>query len=270
MIERPDYIQPKNGEIEELGCLDQLPVDVLETGKQHMSYQKVIICGIAQDNVNELSIMMKYMELTGQLFLDYRIIIFENDSIDGTKDLLSNWSSTNDKVKIITHDYHNMKRPAISFLAEARNYYLYEISNHTILYNDYDIMMIVDMDMKYGWDMRGIYHSFYHINDWDMICSNGVGHHSGSMYDRFAFQLLNIGNQTRWHTRFYEPDSGLVPVKSCFGGLAFYKLSSIYECYYDITSEGCEHKSFHNCMKSQHDGRLYLNPTQIIRYSHYS
>ena len=166
---------------------------------------------------------------------------------------------------------HNVKRPAISFLAEARNYYLYEISNYSDnIYHDYDMMMVVDMDMIYGWDMRGLYHSFSHVNDWEMICSNGVGHKSGSMYDRFAFQLLNIGNKTRWHTRFYEPDSGLVPVKSCFGGLAFYKLSSINGCYYDSTSEGCEHISFHKCIKSQHDGRLYLNPTQIIRYSHYS
>lgn len=37
-------------------------------------------------------------------------------------------------------------------------------------------------------------------------------------------QMLHL---TRRRILFYEPDSGLLRVKTCFGGLTFHKLSSI-------------------------------------------
>lgn len=134
---------------------------------------KVVICGTSCDNVSDLLQVIKHIEYTGKFFKDYRVIIFENDSSDGSKDILSNWQQSNDRVKILSKDFGNNKRPNIAFLAKARNFYLEELENNS-QYNDFEMVVIVDLDMRYGWDIRGVLHSFSHIEERDAVCSNGI------------------------------------------------------------------------------------------------
>ncbi|MGI4776406.1 MAG: glycosyltransferase, partial [Janthinobacterium lividum] len=76
------------------------------------------------DSSPDIPVMINHIEHLGRKFKDYRIIIFENDSIDGTKEMLSRWRQENSKIRIISHDYKNTKRPSIKFLADTRNYYI--------------------------------------------------------------------------------------------------------------------------------------------------
>jgi Cryptococcal mannosyltransferase 1 len=281
-----DRVRPKHATNEELGLLDFLPPKILNDGKMEMKQHKVIICGLARDNAEELPTLIKYIEGTGSMFQDYRVIIFENDSKDGTKDILNDWVVHNNKTIVISKEYHNKKRPLsygkeIEFLAMIRNQYLQEILDHPEIYpTDYDMLMVVDMDMKYGWDMRGIYDTFSHINKWDGVCSNGIYTARGSMYDMFAFRndefSTNLTHPLYHHVtkpmgqHFYDPRKvGLLPVRSCFGGMAFYKRQFVDNCQYRSIYGDCEHVLFHDCLTQNH-GRMFMNTAQVIRYKHYS
>ncbi len=273
-----DNIRPKPMSIlEELACLDTLSKDALENGKKEMARHKLVVCGITRDNAKELPTVIQYIEHTGNFFQDYRVIVFENDSVDGTKDLLRDWQSKSNKVKILTKDYSNNKRPNIAFLAEARNFYLKELSLDPE-YQDFDMVMMVDLDMSHGWDMRGLFHSFSRIYDWEAVCSNGVFTASGRMWDIFAFRNAeyseNLKHPDYWSNiapkgqKIYAIDSDLIPVRSCFGGLAFYKRPFIAGCEYNSVEGDCEHVLFHECL-IKNKGRIFMNPAQVLRYSHY-
>ena len=240
--------------------LDKLNSEDLVKGSLEMKRHKVAIVGIVRDCISELPAMKRYIEYTGGFFDDYRVVIFENDSTDGTKWFLSKWSNHNEKVKILTHDYGNQKRPSIDFLGACRNQYIDELKNNPE-YKDFDIVMIVDMDMPYGWDMRGVFDSFSKIDKWDVACSNGVRTWDSDMADLFAFRVGGLSS----NTTTYPAGGPLVPVTSCFGGMAFYKKYFTKGCRY-IANGDCEHVSFNSCA-IENGARIVMNPSQILRYT---
>ncbi|XVN43479.1 MAG: hypothetical protein RCG15_04235 [Candidatus Rickettsia vulgarisii] len=146
--------------------------------------------------------------------------------------------------------------------------------------------MVIAVDMSYGIDIRGIQYSFSKIDRWDVLCSNGIFNSQGQMYDAFAFRNEEFPDSpTEYNKKFaknywskehissmqkiYSVDSDLVPVSSCFNGLAIYKKKCFENCYYDSIDEDCEHIFLHQCMGSKHKARIFMNPAQIIRYRHY-
>ncbi|MBP7190592.1 MAG: glycosyltransferase, partial [Rickettsiaceae bacterium] len=169
----PRYLivgSPKiNGEM--LEALNFIGNDIIAEGVSEAIKHKAIILGITRDNNDDMPMTRATIESLGNLFADYRVVVFENDSKDGTKESLREWEQKNDKVKIISQDFNNMKRPEIQFLADCRNRYLKEIESEK--YDDFDILIVIDMDMAYGIDMRGVLDSFSKFGRWDAVCSNG-------------------------------------------------------------------------------------------------
>lgn len=269
---------------EKLDKLDFISNEVLQKGSLEMKKNRAIFTGITRDNGEYLPSLIKMIEHLGNNFADYRVILFENDSSDTTKMILKYWSHINPKIKIISKNFHNVKRPSIKFMAEARNYYVNELNKEE--YDAFDLVIPVDMDMKYGIDIRGIQDSFSKAHQWDVVCSNGISNSKGEMHDAFAFRSEEFPyspkeygekyNKNYWDfrgniskmQRVYNPEGDLVKVNSCFGGLAIYKKSLFKECDYDSDGD-CEHVFLHKCMKSKYDARIFMNPAQIIRYLHY-
>lgn len=273
-----EFLYPWTYPLEGCETLDVLDKDVLDKGHKIMNQQKAIICGITRDNARDFFVMRRHIEFIGQQFSDYKVVIFENDSKDRTKALLSKWSNQNSNIKIITKDFNNKKRPNIQFLADARNFYIDEIQKPE--YDAFNVLIVVDMDMSYGFDVRGIYHSFALWDSWDAVASNGVSNSAGEMYDAFAFRNSEFPwahyqkPKTYWEEiipqiqRVYPVTSALIPVDSAFGGLAIYKREKLKGCRYQSIMGDCEHIEFHKCLK-HNGGKMFMNPAQFIKYSHY-
>ena len=309
---------PNSIALEKVDMLDSIPAKNIQMGIEEMAKHKLVIVGITRDNATAFPTMIRNLEHIGSFFKDYKVLIVENDSTDGTKTALRNWKINNQKVNFISKTFNNKKRPSHRFLANIRNYYIDEVEDNKE-YDDFDMVMMIDMDMDDGIDIRGIEDSFSKINQWDAVCSNGVSStNENKMYDIFAFRsesfpwspkewhqicfqndLNNEWTQTctngekysrgffrdlmaKWNGKNtdklfwtliapqekikYDADTNLIPVHSCFGGMAFYKRSFITGCRYDSLYNDCEHIAFHQCLREKNNGRMVMNPAQMIKY----
>ena len=200
-------------ELEKFSLLDSLDSLTLAEGQKEMSKHKVVIVGITRDNIKDIPIMIKHIEYIGSLFADYRVILFENDSIDGTKKALDEWKTMSSKVNIISKDCGNEKRPGHLFMAEARNNYLEALEGEE--YNEFDILMIVDMDFSYGIDVRAAQDSFSKIDQWDAVCSNGVKS-KDRMFDSFSFRSEELPwTSKKWQEICSKNDSNNEWTETC-------------------------------------------------------
>lgn len=264
--------------IEKLDFLDQLSLD---KGLAEISKHKVIFAGITRDNGRDTEKMMRFITKFGSFFQDYRVVIFEDDSSDDTLNILKKFESQDKKIRILSENFGIRKRPSIEFLSDIRNKYIDAINGDE--YKKFDIAIILDLDMKYGFDERGILHSFSKINEWDILCSNGIYTKKGNMWDAFAFRDSEFPNgldklkpEEYWGVivpkiqKIYGPQSALLPVNSCFGGLTIYKIDSIKSCRYKSINGDCEHVALHKCAREENNARIFMNPAQIIKYEHFN
>jgi hypothetical protein len=54
-------------------------------GRQKMGQSRVVVCGLCRDVRSALPRTIARIERLGQKFHDYRVVLFENDSQDGTR-----------------------------------------------------------------------------------------------------------------------------------------------------------------------------------------
>jgi hypothetical protein len=220
-----------------------------------LPYQ-VVICGVCKNVSPFLPKTIASIEALGAKFRDYRVFIYENNSSDATVEQLRAWAERNPKVTITcenipreellsqgkshTWDSLPFRTEAI---ARARNIVLQQALDAQ--YDDYEYLVMADLDLPHKWDIEGIMSSFYCTASWDALFSNGIdskGHH----YDRFALrddkrplgpELLG---EPWWqdvysHSVKIKRDAPLYPVYSAFGGLGIYKREAVRGCSYTGT-----------------------------------
>jgi len=155
---------------------------------------RVVFCGIAKNNSDTIDSTMHNINRLISLFDEYKIVIYENDSSDNTLEKLKKIRDTN--VIILSEKLNAPVERDLKIMAYARNQYLNYIIKH---YIDYDLMIVLDMDFKKEWDIKGIKDSLNKIDMWNGVCSNGVfTEEDNRMYDAFAYldqeyQMDSIG-----------------------------------------------------------------------------
>jgi hypothetical protein len=244
-----------------------------------MRDSKVVICGIGRDIRAHLARTASRIERLGEMFADYRVIIFENDSLDATVEFLEDWSSQNSKVNVITERLGAIKFPEIRLrqraesLASYRNRYLQVLRDN---FSNYTHTIVVDLDLVGGWSYQGIADTFGHDN-WDAVGSNGLEFRSVPpqsepicfFYDTWAFQASSACSDQDVASRsllltqhkLIARGTPLLPVNSCFGGMGVYRTACLLECEYG--GDDCEHVVLHRNMRDRGMGRIFLNPSQI-------
>src|SRR3990167_1052000 len=214
---------------------------------------KVTICSIGKNVEKAIPNSIRTIEGIGGLFEDYRVFIYENNSVDNSATMLKEWADKNDKVTVISEWLSNeeLKKHSIAtcwdlapfrvcILAMARNIVLKLAMSHE--FDEYEYYIMTEMDFAIPWNYRAIEDIFHKYNfEWDAILANGVTKNDLSLtYDTYTYRDHQhpfgpevIGEQWWFNipkTRVTK--NSMVPVISAFGGLGIYKRKSIKGCYY--------------------------------------
>jgi hypothetical protein len=269
------------------------------SGKNICKDHRILFCGICRNVGHILETNILRMFRTGDMFKDYHIFIYENDSNDNTVDILTqyksnklNFVSTTRQDKDYAAGLTNGKDPwhenRCKVLADCRNNYLEYAKN----FRDFDYLCVLDLDILGGWSYDGFCHGIFTLNTMDNQCVSSYGVLAEStnklsleqvdvedymMYDSFAFRPLNGINQNfnafvlqNFNFIKFKRADDPVEVDSNFGGLATYKMSEIGDKKYSSTcfEEGCvnpDHVEFHR----QFNKKIILDPSMIVSYSHH-
>jgi hypothetical protein len=254
-----------------------------------------VFVGIARDIRTLIQFNMdNLLRLAAFEFEDYRFIIIENDSVDGTAEYLQSLASD----KIATHCYKESMKPSANFgglgglklkrfqvITYWRNKYMEKLRSDT--YKDFPYVAVVDLDHYVGTYPSAV-RSCFEREDWDMVSSNGMGSENASdypveiafttfdkprYYDTLAFRnkkMERFKNKTQKgsvgvlkHVHFH-PNTPWEPVTSAFGGMAFYRREALMAANYD--SYDCEHVCLHDNMIKAGFDRMYINPNFILRH----
>ena len=261
--------------------------DKVIRGRHVMEQSTVAIAGICRDIEDHLPLNVFRVEMLGEMFKDYRVYLYENDSEDGTVKILQRWKDSNERVDFVseslgTRRHTNERNSNRMFkLAECRNKNLEMIDYH------FDYIILIDLDLSGGWSYEGICNSFGY-EGWDFIGSNGLLYGTvdennniteegdpttvgfGKVYyDTWAYREIGhtgvMDSEEIGHKDFKrgEPMKRMV---CCFGGLGIYPYN-VAKCGAKYDGPDCEHLHFHLDLINRGYSRMYLNPSQITLYS---
>ena len=213
--------------------------------------KRVLICGVCKDIEKHIPLTFVSIDKLGDMFSDYRVVIYENNSTDKTKLLLKDWCKRNARVEIISEDLTDEDLAAfccnttdegpffrVERIAAARNVLLQRVMSEK--YAHYPYIICIDLDLSLPFELDGVREVFESNTDWDAVFANGVDT-EGKLYDWYAFRnqdypvgpeilgdawwkydkRLTLGEKSPWYR-----------VYSAFGGLGIYKRASILGCKY--------------------------------------
>jgi hypothetical protein len=243
-----------------------------------MINKNIIIAALARDCEDSLRTNIPVIEKLRSQLLWSQVVVIENDSKDGTKELLNDWKLNSNNVTIISNDFGTKTIPDKSDLI-INPYTIYQridkMVSYRNLYLDYinevkhpiDLIIIIDIDVI-EISLTGLINA---INSFDdktgAIFSNGVSVMktpfglSEIYYDIFAvweYPLLKEFSYTTGSlARTFKSinrnlkKSPLYSVISAFGGVGIYNYEAIKELRYktvqnplDQQEAICEHIPF--------------------------
>ena len=242
--------------------------DHVEVGRWWARKHTVALVAICRNAMPFLPQTLKLVEQTGAMFREWTAFVYENDSTDGTKEILARWDDDQQR-HVAMHDHG---RPHLNNTIEpVRTHALAEYraacqefvrrSRHRP-----DYVIVFDTDAWGGWSVDGVATSMaWMLRDpsWYGLASySWAGVNGGAIhYDAFAGRLNHWQrrDQTWWH--HWHPPVGAPPVecRSAFGQLAVYRAQQWLDGTY--SGEDCEHVCLHRSIaKKWTRKRFGLNP----------
>ena len=247
-----------------------------------MKGKSMVFVGCARNCAAKVEAAIKILTRLGDLFASYKIVIFENDSNDGTDKLLENFASSG-AISLIKLDNLDSSLPMrTQRLSFARNLLLRQVQSITP-----DYFSVVDLDGVLGgnFDVDGFVSNFKREECWDAVFPANANFY----YDVWALRhpdicpgdymkrmdslspalgrenIFNLCLRSMSGVKFTNL-TGWLPVDSAFGGIGLYKYNSFKNSsYFGYTNgnEVCEHVVFHEKAKAA-GMSLYINPTFIV------
>ncbi len=250
----------------------------VDRGRERMRAGRAVFCGLARDVRESLPSVSARIERAGAMFADYRVVIYENDSRDGTLGYLWAWQQENSRVSVLSELLENPRwgqvRDAARMvqMADCRNRYLAYVIDQ---FADFDYVVILDTDLPAGFSYDGLANSCGY-DDWDVMGANGMLFHSYGGFTRkpVFFDAWAFRGEGDMEARDFDAVNRLVfrrgdqPVRvwSCFGGLAVYRMEGLRSgAHYG--GDDCEHVVLHRQLRERGFDRQFINPSQIVLYS---
>jgi len=233
-----------------------------------------VIAGLARDIGRVLPAAIERTTRLCSLFADARVVVFENDSRDDTKQQLVRWAAADNRVVAISEDAADPPSHGSRCLRRVSRMARYRARCQQVVlerFPGFGFVIVVDLDVEGGWSIDGIANTFGHPG-WDFVGANGLIYRRSGLdvnalrhYDTWALRLdpacspISTVEAARYEYRRGDP---LVPVTSCFGGLGIYTMRAFSAGRYDASD--MEHVGFHRSMASAGHSRMFLNPSQIV------
>jgi len=243
--------------------------------------KSIFIAAILHNNAAYLHTTLKLVDLIGNLFETYHVGFYENDSTDGTAEILSQWGKDHPNaanIHIVSEvlkvqgaiSFGGINEKRFSLLANYRNKYISMIETYA---PDVDYVLMLDMDL-FDTTLDAFLSSFTPralAKNWAAAGANGIYNHR-LYYDTLAFRNAEfpdtrIGRTRKLAQAVYRPDSEWIPVDSMFGGMVVYRAECMRGCRY-LQDGDCEHVSFYKCMaqKGEDCKRFFINPAFVVDY----
>lgn len=257
----------------------------------------IFICSIVRNAEKGLKRNIPVISEIFRYFRSVKVFVFENDSRDGSKELLSDWAaefpdivsvSLNDNLKI---PMTGQSRPGVNpFFSRNRIEKMVFLRNK---YLDYiaqsgwhgEYLMVVDLDVC-RLSVSNIMSSFESETEWDAISAYGYSLSpklKERYHDTYAYRPHAVPYDTPQTERdIYkcndvlgdsnETDS-LIPVTSAYGGLAIYRWKAVDGLRYELEMNEdprvevyCEHRSLYRQMYERGYRRFFINPRMRLKY----
>lgn len=267
-------------------------------GRKAMSSKSIVFAGLVRDIGDSASRLFATLRVLGQSFANYQIIIIENNSHDGghTEHGLQR-ECTGPNTWCFILDIKNMRRFSqgqfkpnrVRHLTELRQMLLNQVRRLVSeSQKSFDFVLMFDGDIFADSMEGGVSQGFHPANmdalfgltvsgnvgfaddPFDLVCGNQVANwpHPGRYRDTFALR------QHSWNEKkknvddrdLYFSGNGLLPVKSCFSGMALYSINAINStCNYTYQDENvCEHVPFHQCLAERGHHRVAIYPPLTV------
>lgn len=243
--------------------------EALDRGRKRMADARVVLCGLVRDAEAVLPLNLARLQHIGSLCGDHRIVIFENDSSDGTPARLAEAARRDPRMRVVSETLGRRRWPAVKDLRRAAEMadYRNRLQRAVVdAFGDFDHVIVADLDLE-GWSYDGIANGFGH-DDWDAMTSQGICFRRGRpmFYDGWAFRTHEEGPYRRYalRTMVFPRGTPPVPVRSAFSGLAIYRMAAFAAGRYG--GEDCEHLVFHDSLARAGYGRVLLNPSMLSLY----
>jgi hypothetical protein len=260
-----------------------------------MNSYSVVVAGCTRNSSSYIAHHLKKLYDLQNLFCDFRLIVYENDSCDSTVKELQEFQRHHSCFEFISErnivpsrlDLNT--RPQI--IAHGRNRLLDHIAT---FYSHFDLMIMVDLDSVIAkFDTRQMKHVFdIDFDSWDALFANNVYKYYDIWALRISQQIWNpeihgklwkntipfdcwematIHGDARRYVYDYQViipvSTPLIPVDSAFGGFGIYKMDKIKFCRYNAIENGnvrCEHALFHRDMIQLNQARLFILPKLLM------
>lgn len=245
-------------------------------GREIASDKNICFISLARNCASYLEDRLTIVSRLGQKFKNYHWLIYENDSTDDTKKILSNVNSTN--IMVVSEQLNSTHPCGPKYKSKDRTKALANYRNKTKElakkhFPNVDYVIPIDLDFR-GLLEDGLFNSIFWMDkniDIDAMAGFSIEIHANNQltnYDSWAYRHTWWSDQQHTMIWYFNwiPLIGSHPylVNSAFGGQCIYK-SNFY--YGDCDYEGydCEHVCFHKNLYNKYpDFSLYVNPSQIM------
>ena len=227
-----------------------------------------------------MPIFRRNVERIVALFRNYRILLGESDSSDGTLQLIQKWASESENVFTETYGSLSSMFPdsRTQRIAFCRNHLLKITRQKNWLFDsNYLLVMDVDVNANDVLTVENFVSNFeYDTSSWGVMTASQTQNY----YDIWALRAASI-NYDCWvmighywhknitekiyltvHTRPIPRHFGLIHVYSAFGGFGIYQTRYLNGCWYQGIDkshrERYKHVSFHECIRRSR-GTIFVN-----------